>query len=310
MSIISWRNNTLRKLKAGIIGLSFGQHHTRILSEMDNVDLVVVSDLDPAKCSIAQKYGVGFTTDYHELMSDDLDFILAVVPTTNHCKVAMDIMNNGTHCFVEKPIAYSINEAQKMIECSKLNGTKLAVGHIETFNPTVSKLKEIINNETLGDIKYMSSRRVGPFVTRVVDIGIMIDSATHDIGVARYLIEKDPIDIYSKYWGIKNIKGDYAIIVLDFGDMSASIEVNWFTPFIVRTLDVTGTKGVAHLDFTAQELTLYTEDYEMKVNIKKEEPLKIELDHFVDCIRNDKTPIVSGEEGLAILKIVKEAGGK
>jgi UDP-N-acetylglucosamine 3-dehydrogenase len=301
---------TLGTLRAGVIGLSFGKHHTRILSEMDEIDLVGVSDLNSGKSVIADKYGISFFNKYKDLLKMDLDIALAVVPTKQHCEVAMTIMESGVHCFVEKPIAYSIDEAKSMIECSDTNNVKFAVGHIETFNPAVSRLKEVLLDGVLGDIKYISSRRVGPFVERVLDIGIMIDSATHDVGVIRYLLDKDPIDIYSKYWSIKNDKGDYAIMVLDFGDMSAGIEVNWFTPYPVRTLDITGTKGVAHLDFMTQEVELYTKDYEMKLHIEKQEPLKVELDHFVNCIIRNELPLVSGYEGLKILEIVKKAGAR
>ena len=300
----------MKTLKAGIIGLRFGRHHTRILSEIPDVDVIGVSDVDPKKIEVAHKYGMQFFGNYMDLLDCNLDFVLVIIPTKQHCTVSMDVIHSGAHCFVEKPIAYSLDEATKMIKAADINGVKLAIGHIETFNPAVTKLKEVLNKGVLGDIKYMSSRRVGPFVDRVLDVGIMIDSATHDVGVIRYLLEKDPIDIYSKCWSIKNEKGDYAIMVLDYGNMSAGIEVNWFTPHSVRTLDITGTKGIAHLDFMTQEVDLFTEDYEMKLNIKQEEPLKLELNNFIHCIQNNINPLVTGTDGFEILKIVKQAGAR
>ena len=298
------------KLRAGVIGLSFGRHHARIYSEMPNVELVAVSDIDISKQSIAEQYNTSFQSDYRELLNLNLDLVNVVVPTRKHHEVAKRFIHAGVNCFIEKPIAYTLEQANELITLAHDNNIKLAIGHIETFNPAVVKLKNVINEGILGDIKYISSRRVGPFVDRVLDIGIMMDSATHDVGVIRYLLEKDPEDIYSKYWNIKNPKGDYAVILLDFGDMSSCIEVNWFTPYSVRTLDITGTKGCSHLDFEKQSVNITTDNYKMELNIIKQEPLLIELTHFVDCIVNNKIPIISGNEGYKILQIVLKAGAK
>ena len=143
---------------------------------------------------------------------------------------------------MEKPIASTTEQAEAMIEAAERHKVKFAVGHIERFNPAVIKLKQIIDEGALGQLLILSTKRVGPSVQRIRDVGVIIDSATHDIGVVNYLIGKKPVYIYSKVGSLKHPKEDHAIIVLDFGSTAACIEVNWFTPHKVRTLVVTGSE--------------------------------------------------------------------
>lgn len=155
----------------------------------------------------------------------------------------------------------------------------------------------------MGDILIISTRRVGPYSPRINDIGIIVDLATHDIDVARYLTGREPQKIYSKYGSIKHFKEDHAILLLDFGGSAACIEVNWFTPHKVRTAVITGTKGIAYLDYIDQNLTVYNSEWKMEPKIEKEEPLRRELEHFIGCITNGKEPLVTGEEGLKTLEV-------
>ena len=204
---------------------------------------------------------------------------------------------------MEKPIASTLEEAQDMIRVAEENHVKLAVGHIERFNPAVQKLKEVIDEGLLGKLMIISTRRVGPFVPRIRDVGIIIDTATHDIDVARYLAGGEPVNVFSKSGRFRHPKEDHAIVVLDFGNTVASIEVNWFTPHKVRSLVATGSEGIAYLDYIEQELTVHNSQSTQKFNIQKGEPLKLELSHFLNCIENDEKPLVDGSEGLKVLEI-------
>jgi len=302
----------MKNLKVGVIGLGFGKHHARIYNSFPNTDLIAISDLDPSKIKYIDQSlkEIPFYTDYLDLLKIDLDIINVVVPTRQHYSIAKHFLKQGINCFIEKPIAYTLKEAEELVQLAHNNSVKLAIGHIETFNPAIVKLKQILSENILGEIKHISTRRVGPFVERVLDIGIMMDSATHDVGIMYYLLNKIPKTVFSKFWCIKNPKGDYAVLVFDFGDKSGCIEVNWFTPTYIRTLEITGTNGYAHLDYADQSLSIYTEDYNLIPSIVKQEPLTIELKHFVDCIVNNEMPLISGEVGYQILKIVLEAGAQ
>lgn len=295
-------------VKVGVVGLgAMGQHHVRLYSQLD-CELVGIADADPVRArEIGEEYGLSYYSDYHELLSK-IDAVSIVVPTSLHHKVAMDFLKEGVHCLIEKPIASTIKEAMDIIQQAEQSRAKLMVGHIERFNPAVAKLKEIIDGGTLGELMIISTRRVGPFVPRIRDVGILIDTASHDIDIARYLIGKEPANIYCKAGKHKHPREDHAILVLDFGCTTACIEANWFTPHKVRSLVATGSKGIAYLDYIEQNLTVYNgAHYTNMDEQRKTEPLQLELEHFIDCIGNNTQPLIDGEDGLKTLQIALQA---
>lgn len=298
-------------IKVGVIGIgTMGQHHARVYSSPElGCELVAVADVNLGKArEIGNKYGVKTYTNYKDLINkEEVEAVSIVVPTLMHKKVALDFIKAGTHCLIEKPIAANLEDAREMIKEAERNNVKLAVGHIERFNPAVTKLKEIIDEGILGELIIISTRRVGPFVSRIKDVGIIVDSATHDIDVARYLIGKEPVKVFAKSGGVKHKRGDHAIIVLDFGNSSSAIEVNWFTPHTVRKLVATGTKGIAYLDYLEQKIKVYNAEWKMSPKIGRKEPLILELEHFLECIKKNENPIVNGYEGLKVLEIAIKA---
>lgn len=296
-------------LRVGVIGVGqMGQHHARNYNEMNDVELVGIADSNQTRLiEIADRFDVEAYVNYKDLLEDGLDAVSVVVPTSMHRDVALEVIESKTHLLVEKPLANSLENAKEIYEAVKNTSLKLLVGHIERFNPAVSRLKELIDNGVLGDLLLISARRVGPFVPRIMDVGIIADSASHDIDVIRYLIGTEPKQVFSLWRGLKNKKGDHALIVLDFGDTLASVEVNWFSPNKVRNLTVTGTKGTAELDYRDQVVVVYNLDSKIIPKIEKAEPLRLELEHFVDCIVSDKEPLVNAYEGFKVLEIAMEA---
>ena len=295
-------------IKVGVVGVgSMGINHVRNYYEMDNVELVGISDIDIDRTKdVAIKYETKVFNNYKELIGK-VDAVSIAVPTIYHKRVAIDFCKGGVNCLVEKPISFNIKDAKDIINTAEKNNVILMVGHIENFNPAVIKVKEIIDEGLLGQILTISTKRIGPFVKRIVDVGIIVDTVTHDIGVIRYLAGKEPSDIFSKFGGIKNKKGDHALIVLDFDDFFASMEVNWFTPYKMRNLIVTGTDGVVLMDYVTQKIELCDSEWKRVSQIEKEEPLRKELEHFIDCVENDKEPLINGYEGLKILEIAIKA---
>jgi UDP-N-acetylglucosamine 3-dehydrogenase len=194
-----------------------------------------------------------------------------------------------------------------VIKAAEDNKVKLAIGHIEQFNPAVVKLKELVDKGVLGKLLILSTRRVGPYVPRIKDVGVVIDSATHDIGVVRYLVGKEPISVFSRVGSLKHPKEDYAILVLDFASTTACLEVNWFTPHKVRTLTATGSEAIAYLDYIEQKITVHDSHKTRVEDIPKAEPLMLEVKDFICSITEDREPAVSGKEGQAILKIALES---
>ncbi len=290
-------------IKAGVVGVgSMGQNHARIYSELD-CELVGIADTNAAQAKeIADKFHTDYFTDYHELISR-VDAVSIGVPTTLHHKIAMDFLSQRVHCLVEKPISSDLSRAKEMINAAKANGAVLAVGHIENFNPAVKKLKQIIDEGILGQLVMLSARRVGPYSPRIRDVGIIVDTATHDIGVINYLTGRIPSDIISKVGTFNHRMDDHGIMVLDYQGIYASIEVNWFTPHKVRTLVVTGSEGIAYLDYIDQTISVHNSHDTKKHEIIKEEPLKLEIQDFLDSISENRAPLVNGHQAKDILEI-------
>ncbi len=294
-------------IKVGVVGLgAMGQHHARLYSQM-NCELVGVADANPERArEIGEKYSSKYYSDYRDLL-DKVEAVSIAVPTTLHYTIAMDFLKEGIHCLVEKPIAFNLQEAAGMIEAAQKMGVNLAIGHIERFNPAVVKLKQIVDEGTLGKLLIISTRRVGPFVPRIRDVGVVIDSATHDIGVVKYLIGKEPVSVFSRVGRLNHTKEDHAVIVLDFEDTTACIEVNWFTPHKVRTLVATGSEGIAYLDYIEQKVIVHNSHEAEVADIDKAEPLKLELEDFINRVAFRSKPTVDGIEGMAILRIALES---
>jgi len=295
-------------LKVGVIGAgAMGQHHVRVYSGLGNVELAGVSDLDEQRLkTLAEKYGVESFTDYGELLKKDLDAVSIAVPTTLHREVSLDAVTRGINVLVEKPIADTMENANLIIKASRTNSVKLMVGHVERFNPAIIALKD--HQDELGKIVTISARRVGPYNPRIRDVGIITDLAVHDVDVMSYLYSKKIRSVHAYAGSVNHRFEDYAHILLGFENgNSGSIETNWLTPHKVRQLTVTGTDGIAYVDYIGQTLRICNEKGVNDIDIEKKEPLRNELEHFVKCILEDRDPVVSGEEGIQALKVALAA---
>lgn len=295
-------------MRVGVVGLgNMGRNHARIYSSMSECNLTAVADVDAEVAKlVGDQYKVESFTDY-KLMVNKVDAVSIAVPTSLHYEVASFFIKNGVHCLIEKPIAKTVREAEELVKLAEKHGVKLMVGHIERFNPAVRKMKEIIDKGMLGKILVINARRVGPFPPRIADVGIIVDLAIHDIDVLRYFYGREPSRVHAKYGSIKSNYEDHAVILLDFDEGAGCIEANWFTPHKVRTVVVTGTEGISYMDYIEQSIVLYNSQWKMEPKVEKEEPLKLELEHFVRCVKEDKEPLTSGEEGLKNLMVAYRA---
>jgi len=316
-------------LKVAVIGVgNMGKNHARVYSELNNCDLVAISDLDEEKGkALSERYKCRFYKDYKEMLNnEEIDAVSIAVPTKQHKDVALDVINRKIHLLLEKPIADNIENAEGIVDAAKENNVKLFVGHIERFNPAISKLAQIIKEDRLGKITSIVATRVGGLPTQIKDANVVIDLAVHDIDIINYLIGKDPIEIHANGGeALIDSMEDYAEIFLKYGDASGFIIVNWITPIKIRRLNVTGTKGYAELDYLTQKLVVYESNYEksyddfgdfivkfgtpnkVEMGIDTKEPLKEEVLEFLECIEKDKEPACNGIIALNALKIALKA---
>jgi len=182
----------------------------------------------------------------------------------------------------------------------------LMVGFIERFNPGLTRVKNIIDRGEIGDVVLAISRRVGSWPERIGDVGVVKDSAIHDLDIMRFLFGEDPQTVYARAGSLNHRFEDYAQIMLSFsGVKTAFVEANWLTPHKVRTLTVTGSKGIVNTDYITQEITIEDDAKEVKPKTTYSEPLKLELEHFADSIINDREPNVTGLDGLRALQIAE-----
>jgi len=187
-------------------------------------------------------------------------------------------------------------------------GVTLMVGHIERFNPAVIKLKEIIDSGILGKIVSISTRRVGPYNPRIRDVGVILDIGVHDIDVISYLYGKDVNEVYAIAGADIHSFEDHAAIVLRYDhEFSGIVETNWLTPHKVRKLTAIGVKGVAYLDYIDQTVELHDGEWIRKAKVNKDEPLKVELDNFINTVSNGYKPSPSGKDGIHALKVAMAA---
>jgi len=322
----------LAMLNVGVIGVgNMGKHHARVYSEL-GANLVAVSDINEiAGKELASRFKCKFYKDYKEMLQKEkLNVVSIAVPNFLHKEIALACINAGANVLVEKPIANTIEDAKEIISAAKKANIKLAVGHIERFNPAVLKLKEILQEGKLGKIVSIIVKRVGLFPSQLKDANVVTDLAIHDIDVLIFLLGKNPKNVVFSRAGLalNNKREDFADIVLDFEPELAFVQVNWITPVKIRTLCVTGTNGYAELDYATQELTLFESNFEKtfdsfgefmikfsaadakSVNIIKGEPLKLEIKNFLESIEYNKEYFVTGEDGLRALEITLQALAK
>jgi UDP-N-acetylglucosamine 3-dehydrogenase len=319
----------LDKIRVGVIGTGYmGMNHMRVYSQMQGVELVAFSDIDEQLVThLSKQHGIKGYVNYIELLEkEDINAVSVAVPTALHRKVIMDVFSYNKHVLVEKPITVNLEEAMSLIKRAEQKKVIFMVGHVERFNPAIVKIKTLLKNHYFGDIISLSAKRVGPYIPRARDTGVIIDLAIHDIDVMRFLTEKPVKDVYAKVGAKITEYDDYASLLIEFeDDILGIIEVNRLTPTKIRTLSVTCTDGFATIDYITQDLSVYGKlldtsyrDYQElvlkfgnpeigKPKVEKQEPLKLELEHFIECVRTNKTPLVNGMEGLKSLEVAMSA---
>jgi UDP-N-acetylglucosamine 3-dehydrogenase len=313
-------------LRAAVLGVgAMGRSHARVYAEMESVRLAAVADPDTRAAErIAGSYGSVAYSDYRELLDREKpDLVTVAVPTTSHAEVALEAISRGIHVLVEKPLAFSLDEARAIIDAAESNGVKLAVGHIERFNPAVVEIKRRLSEQELGRIFQVHARRLSPFPGRVQDVGVILDLATHDIDVMCHLLDAEVTRVFAETERKAHAtQEDLLSALLRFSSGAIGVlDVNWLTPTKVRQLAVLGEGGMYLADYITQDvywyrnhgesgqwdaLTVFRGAWEgdmVKLHFHKQEPLLAELESFVACVVDDAPPLVGGREGLAVIDI-------
>jgi UDP-N-acetylglucosamine 3-dehydrogenase len=300
-----------KKAKVGIIGTGFwGRNHARVLHELEHTDLIAVCDINQAIAkAISEKYNADWHSQSETLLKrDDIDAVCICTPTVTHTEIALKAIRYDKHILIEKPIASNVKQAERILLEADKRRVFIMTGFIERFNPGVRRVKNAIEGGDVGKVVLATSHRVGLWPERIGDIGVIKDSAIHDIDIMRFIFDENPSTIYARAGSLDHRFEDYAQIMLSFSGLkTAFIEANWLTPHKVRNLTVTGNKGKVNVDYLTQEVVLHQVGKVIKQKHTWVEPLKLELEHFGNCIISNIEPDVTGIDGLRALQIAEAA---
>ncbi len=297
------------QLRLGVVGVGvMGANHARVLADLAGVKLVGIADSDPKQRElVAQALGCAGYADVDALIAGGVDAITIAAPTHLHRDLALTCIRHGVHILVEKPIASSVEEGRAIITAAERAGLTLMIGHVERFNPAVEAIKVAIRDE---DILSIAITRVGPFPPRMSNVGVVIDLAVHDIDLIRWFTDSDIVEVQPQLSNAIAEREDIAL--LQFRTASgvlAHINTNWLTPFKARSVTVATRKKYIMADLLTRQVTEcfgFQPDgsYSMRhLSVGHAEPLRSELQAFVNAIRSGERPAVTGEEGVASLEI-------
>jgi predicted dehydrogenase len=319
-------------VKFGVIGYGYwGPNVVRNLDRLESAEVVAVCDKSPAsRKKVAKAYpDVLVTEDSAELMSSpDIDAIAVVTPVWTHYELAKAALLNGKHIFVEKPFTSNAAQAQELIELAARRNLKIMVDHTFLFTGAVTKIKQLLDDGSLGKLYYYDSTRVNLGLFQH-DVNVVWDLAPHDLSIIDHLIEQTPEAISATGQTHLNGHEDVAYITVYFPDkVIAHINVNWLSPVKVRTTLIGGEKKMlVWNDLEVDEkIKIYDKGvkvtsreglYDLLVHyrtgdmwapqIEQVEALTRELSYFVDCIANDKTPVNDGKAGLRVVRMLEAA---
>lgn len=292
-------------LKVGVIGTgSIGQHHARIFSDLPSVELVGVVDINSGRAEeIASRYSCKPYVNYMDIMNS-VDALSIAVPTSLHHKIAMDSLKFNKDILLEKPITSTIQEAEEIISEAEKRSLIIQVGHIERFNSGVSLISSMVDKP-----QFIESRRISPFLERSADIDVTLDLMIHDIDIILSLVNSDISDLRATGARVltDNIDVAHAWIEFDNGCIAEAV-TSRIASEKLRELKIYQSNALLTLDYQSREVSCLRKfDGSIEKEIRKadeKEPLKEQLESFIECLQSRTQPIVSGNEGREALKIV------
>jgi predicted dehydrogenase len=300
-----------------------GRNHLRHLSTREGCILSAVADpaADLVDDAVARTGADGYH-DAEEMMAKaDLEAVVIAAPTTAHAPLARAAIERGLPVLVEKPLAATVDEGIDLVAAARARSVPLQVGHVERFNPAVLELGRLLAKGWAGPLYSITSRRAGPFPSRIRDVGVTIDLATHDADILSWVAGERPTRVYAETaQRLHATNEDLLFGLLHFpSGATGMLDVNWLTPAKRRQLSVVGELGMFELDYLTQRLTFtsadigsptiidgYATTFEgnvVVVEVTNREPLAAELDAFLSVSRSGGRPVVDGEDGLWALAI-------
>ena len=316
-------------VRIGVVGLGYwGPNLARNFASLPGCELAYCCDSSQdARARLEPMFpGARFTAQLSDLLEDGaLDAIAVATPVPTHATLAQRVLEAGKHCFVEKPLAQSVSDAERAVQAARECGRVLMVGHLLEYHPGVQQLKELTDSGELGDrIYYIYGNRLNLGKLRA-DENALWSLGAHDVSVVLYLADEEPSEVAAH--GESYVRGAVEDVVFCFlrfpSGLAAHLHLSWLDPHKERRFTVVGSRRMATFDDMAIEgkLTIYDkgfdEDargygeyitrsgYSYSPRIPNVEPLRVECEHFVECVRTGARPRSDGESGLRVVGVLE-----
>ena len=301
-------------IHAAVIGVGhLGRHHARIYSDIAGIELAGVNDANPVRAEmIAREFNTKAVSSI-DALAEMSDIISIAVPTTAHCEIGVKCIDLGCHVLVEKPIASTLLEAQELIDAAERNKKILQVGHTERYNGAVFALGKYIH-----DPRFMEIHRIGPFAARSLDIDVVLDLMIHDIDIVLSLVPHELVSVSSAGVPVLTSKIDIVNARMVFKNgCIANMTASRISKEVLRKLRVFQKGSYLSLNYEKQELTRAYLTKQPVIDIKqlqscikseivpvqKQEPLKAELAGFIEAVKENRQPMVTGADGKKALEV-------
>ncbi|MBN9606118.1 MAG: Gfo/Idh/MocA family oxidoreductase [Actinomycetales bacterium] len=311
-------------LRAGLVGVGvMGRNHARVLSHLDGVEFVGISDPSPTLPSELE--GAPVVRDLGELIDVGVDYAVVAAPTVFHMEIGRQLAEAGIHALIEKPVASTAEESRALRDLFAQKGLVGGVGHIERYNPALQAARQRIEDGLLGEIYQIATRRQGPFPGRIADVGVIKDLASHDIDLTAWVARQEFVSVNARtafQSGRPHEDMVLAVGTLSGGTITSHI-VNWLTPFKERVTVITGENGVLVADTLSADLTYFengriqvawdpgefrgvSEGDSTRFALDRKEPLLAEHEAFRDSVLvGEPRGVVTLDEGARVVEIAE-----
>ena len=297
-------NENRKGTRCGVAGVGYlGRHHARIFHELADCELAGVCDVDRDRArEVAGLYGCPVFDSVAELGAA-CDAVSVVVPTDAHCEVALALMEAGSHVLIEKPLCYSLEEAERILAAAKKNDRLVQVGHIEHFNPVMGYLEQEVDSP-----RFITADRLAPFQPRGTEVGVVLDLMIHDIGIILQLVKQPVEQVESIGVNVLSSTEDIANARIRFGGgCVANLNASRVSLKKLREIRIFQPSAYLSLDFMNQAGHLIKKEgtslSKVDIPLEREEPLKLELASFLGAVSGSGQPKVGGALGKSALEL-------
>lgn len=315
-----------KNIKVAVIGAGMmGKNHMKTYKSLNGVELVGVYDIFPeAAKAAAETFGIRAFSSMEEV-AENVDAVSVVTTSVTHADVGEFFLNKGIHCMMEKPLACTEEECQRLISAADKNNVVLLVGHIERFNPAVEQMGKLLSDTS--KIRSLTAQRMSAASGRITDVDVSMDLMIHDVEVIQSLVKSPVVNIQAASVKTKEspMGKDYITALLEFENgATANITASRITQARVRTLTVTTDTNYIDMDFINQSINVHSQgrmpyvnpenipewmNYGLKGSVEQlfiptNQPLSAELNHFLSCVRGEATPRITGQNALDALRVI------